>query len=120
MRNICGHCASTSPSTVKSAPDSYRYQQRGTEKPREVPRTGARVGHRLAVVREALEPLEEERTGALQRINSLRLLFLLVQPRQGLGAGGMLRAWCDGGAEDAVEGRMMMMRSVGKTAEGCV
>lgn len=42
------------------------------------PRTGARVGHRLTIVREALEPLQEKRTGALERVDGLGFFFLLV------------------------------------------
>ena len=42
------------------------------------PRTGARIGHRLTIVREALEPLQEKRTGALERVDGLGFFFLLV------------------------------------------
>ena len=44
---------------------------------RRVGRTDARLGHHLAVVREALETAEEERASALERIDGFKFLFFV-------------------------------------------
>jgi hypothetical protein len=43
----------------------------------QVERTDARLGHHLAVVREALDTAEEERACALERIDSFKFLFFV-------------------------------------------
>jgi hypothetical protein len=40
-------------------------------------RTDACIGHHLAVVREAFETAEEERASALERVDGLKLPFLV-------------------------------------------
>ena len=40
-------------------------------------RTYSGLGHRVAVVREAFETAEEERTRALERLDSFKLAFLV-------------------------------------------
>ena len=43
----------------------------------QVGRTDARLGHHLAVVREAFETAEEERARALERIDGFKFLFFV-------------------------------------------